>query len=121
MNNNGTAKLAGYSDAWKTLQRILHKQEFNALVAGLYDRIANQREYVYSRKGGVQIYFIPYNSPTAGELDLIVARFPNNYQPERPEWVLEKVIKRKDNKIRRYGSFEKALLQFIGPRTIESR
>jgi hypothetical protein len=121
MSANVNDKLSGYSDAWKTLRGLVSGDDFERLLENLYDLIVNKREYVYSRKDGVEVFFVPYTSATAGDLDLIVARFPHDYQQPHTEWVLEKVIKRSENKIRRYGFFEKSLLQFIGPRTIGSR
>jgi hypothetical protein len=121
VSTNGTYLLKGYTDAWTMLQHLVYPDEYNRITKELYRLIDTSREYVYTRKHGVDVFFVPCSSRRSGLLDLIVAHYPPGYQPPRPERLLEKVLKQDENKLRKLWAFEKTLLHLIGPLAVDSK
>jgi hypothetical protein len=112
---NNTAILA-YPEVKRSLRALVPDGTWLSRVRSLERDLESRKHYVYSRKGGIDVYFVPLSEPEG--YDVIVRRDPRPQGKRRPAWVIEKVIPKSDNKLRQLTPVEKAMLRIIGPLSV---
>jgi len=111
---NGVRFMA-YPSAKRRLEELVHDVPTWVGKRLEFD-LETKRQFVYSRKGGVDVFYIPLSEPKG--YDAIVRCDPKPRGERRPAWVIEKIVPEGENKLRQLTPVEKAMLRIIGPLSV---